>query len=265
MGKKMRTRKGSDGYDYPYTSPDLVIDSEGKSNTKKFDEVNTQLKDIANIGKLTDLDTTEKSSIVGAINEVFQNASNGKQLIATAITGKGITATKNDTFEQLANKIEQIQGDSVEGLIITINNVKYRLSKNATGDMIATKVKYSITNNLSNATNSNTATEIDNNTSYSANINASAGYKIKTIIVTMDGTNITTNVVIGNAINIANVTGNIVITVTTEIDTDNIVGNINSDNDINLTGLDADTYTLKYEDDNGVLVDFAQIASMEVN
>lgn len=48
MPKNMKTRKGKDGFNYPYTSPDLVIDKTGKSNTKKFEEIDSQFKDIAN-------------------------------------------------------------------------------------------------------------------------------------------------------------------------------------------------------------------------
>lgn len=33
MSKNIKTRKGKDGFNYPYTSPDLVVDSTGgKSN-----------------------------------------------------------------------------------------------------------------------------------------------------------------------------------------------------------------------------------------
>lgn len=46
MEKNMKTRKGKDGFHYPYTSPDLVIDGNGKSNTKKFEEISSQFKDI---------------------------------------------------------------------------------------------------------------------------------------------------------------------------------------------------------------------------
>ena len=49
MEKNMKTRKGKDGFHYPYTSPDLVIDSNGKSNTKKFEEISSQFKNIAYI------------------------------------------------------------------------------------------------------------------------------------------------------------------------------------------------------------------------
>ena len=48
MSDKMKVREGNDGYSYPYTSPDLVVDKNGKSNTKKFEEIDSQFKDIAN-------------------------------------------------------------------------------------------------------------------------------------------------------------------------------------------------------------------------
>ena len=48
MSDKMKVRQGKDGFSYPYTSPDLVIDQNGKSNTKKFEEIDSQFKDIAN-------------------------------------------------------------------------------------------------------------------------------------------------------------------------------------------------------------------------
>ena len=52
--------------------------------------------------------TTEKTNLVTAINELFTSASNGKSSIATAITGKGVTASSSDSFSTLATKIGQI-------------------------------------------------------------------------------------------------------------------------------------------------------------
>ena len=46
MAKYIKTRKGNDGFYYPYTSPDLVVDEDGKSTTTKFSEINTQLENI---------------------------------------------------------------------------------------------------------------------------------------------------------------------------------------------------------------------------
>lgn len=119
MSDKMKVRDGNDGYSYPYTSPDLVIDKNGKSVTKKFEDVNTQFKDIAKTVGTETLNTTAQD-LKGAINEVFQNASNGKTLIAQAITGKGVKATSNDTWQQLATKISQIE----QNLPIKVNTIK---------------------------------------------------------------------------------------------------------------------------------------------
>ncbi len=47
MAKNMKIRRGNDGFSYPYTSPDLVVDENGKSATTKFNEISSQFKDIA--------------------------------------------------------------------------------------------------------------------------------------------------------------------------------------------------------------------------
>lgn len=60
------------------------------------------------VGNLSTLQTTDKSNVVKAINELFTNVSNGKSSIAAAITGKGVAASGSDTFDQLATKIGQI-------------------------------------------------------------------------------------------------------------------------------------------------------------
>lgn len=56
----------------------------------------------------TELNTTNKT-IPGAINEVLQNVSNGKSSIAQAITSKGVSASENDSFETLSNKVKKIK------------------------------------------------------------------------------------------------------------------------------------------------------------
>lgn len=79
----------------------------------------------------TDL-KTENKTIIGALNEVFTDASNGKELIATAITGKGIASSKEDSFNVLANKIGRIEtgnnndiakmGDNIYHLVFREND-----------------------------------------------------------------------------------------------------------------------------------------------
>ena len=54
------------------------------------------------IGDISQLSTEEKGSLVGAINELFQNANNGKELIANAI---GEPLNVDDTFSAMSNDI----------------------------------------------------------------------------------------------------------------------------------------------------------------
>lgn len=73
--------------------------------------LNTQYKDIVNkIG--TETLSTRAQDLKGAINEVFQNVSNGKQLIATAITDKGVTTSSDSTFQTMATNIGNINSNN---------------------------------------------------------------------------------------------------------------------------------------------------------
>ena len=121
-------------------------------------------------------------------------------------------------FKDIANNFKLVSGNSntiklmfgtKELSSITINGGTVEPTPPAT-------TKYTITNNLSHATNSNTTTSVEKNSSYSANITANSNYRIKTVTVTMGGVNITNTAYSNGRINISNVTGNIVITVTTE-------------------------------------------------
>ena len=85
------------------------------------------------------------------------------------------------------------------------------------GTVEPTPNTYTITNTLSNATNSNTATSIEEKSSYSANITVETGYKLDSITVTMGGTDITSSCYSNGNISIEHVTGDIIITVTTSL------------------------------------------------
>lgn len=61
-----------------------------------------------NIGDLEQLASNNKTSLVGAINEVFTNVSDGKALVAAAITDKGVPTVAHVTFAEMAEKIEAI-------------------------------------------------------------------------------------------------------------------------------------------------------------
>ncbi|MBP3930526.1 MAG: hypothetical protein J6D47_13295 [Peptostreptococcaceae bacterium] len=57
------------------------------------------------LGSLSQLQTTNKFNLVSAINEVFQNANNGKKLIASAI---GEPLNSNNTFSAMSNDINSL-------------------------------------------------------------------------------------------------------------------------------------------------------------
>ena len=169
---------------------------------------NIPIKDIADNFTATNLEE--------ALAELFQFVSNGKTLIASAITDMGIATSNTDTFQVMANNIRMISGSS--GEITT----------------------HTITNNLTNCTTNNNNESVLSNSSYSAIITANNGYTNLSITVTMGEIDITSNVVRGNIINIPNVTGNISITAratqsSTEVVADESLEILTSFNYINMT------------------------------
>ena len=140
MVKKIKTVVGTDGYEYPITSYELVLDENGESiKTKldagtlkgdKGDKGDTGSQGPQGIqgpkgdkGDKGDPGSTEASgvsivdtagnftatNVEGALAELFQSVSNGKTLIASAITDKGIATSNTDSFQTIANNIAQIE------------------------------------------------------------------------------------------------------------------------------------------------------------
>ena len=97
-------------------------------------------------------------------------------------------------------------------------SVKYEMEDGRTvniGSMeLDTNVYYSITKNLTQCSISNNAAQTIKGNSYSATITANSGYELKSVTVTMGGQAVS---VTNGVINIANVTGNIVITAVAEV------------------------------------------------
>lgn len=77
-------------------------------------------------------------------------------------------------------------------------------------------VRYTITNTLTNVITNNASDKILAGQSYTATLTAKSGYEIKTVTVTMGGTDITSSCYNNGVITISEVTGNVVITATAE-------------------------------------------------
>lgn len=71
---------------------------------------------------------------------------------------------------------------------------------------------WGITNNLTNVVNSNSATSVTKNSSYSATLTAKEGYSISSVIVEMGGVDVTNTVYLDGVISISSVTGDVIIT-----------------------------------------------------
>ena len=118
----------------------------------------------------------------------------------------------------LSSIVVTMGGTDITSQVVSGNSINIA---SVTGDVVITvtttvvQTTYSITNNLSNCTTNNASEVINKNESYNATISANSGYEIKSIVVTMGGTNVSSTVVNGNKISIPSVTGIVVITVTT--------------------------------------------------
>ena len=97
-----------------------------------------------------------------------------------------------------------------------VNNIN-ELGKTLAGDV------YSITNNLTHCTSSNTELSVAKGNSYTTTIIADSKYVINSCRVTMKGIDITDSVYSNGKITINSVTGNVVITVVAEKGTDNLI------------------------------------------
>ena len=94
--------------------------------------------------------------------------------------------------------------------------VKYEMEDGSTIDIgelvLDANVYCSVSSKLTNCVNSNSATQVIEGESYSAQISANDGYELSSVIVAMGGMDVSASVVSGGTISIAEVTGDIVIT-----------------------------------------------------
>ena len=131
MGDKMKVREGNDGYSYPYTSPDLVVDENGKSNTSKFNDIDTQFKDIAKeVGQITEIKYIKSVNIFNknkiTLNkywDVFEN--NG-------VIWKTGDAPKDSNEYFITELIPIKNGDTIKSNIRWFNFVYFNSNKEVT-------------------------------------------------------------------------------------------------------------------------------------
>ena len=81
-----------------------------KNETYTQNEVNNLIPDVDSQLSATSENPVQNKVIKARLDEVFISVSNGKLLIASAITDKGVPTGATDTFAEMAYNISQISG-----------------------------------------------------------------------------------------------------------------------------------------------------------
>ncbi len=224
---------GKDGVPYTLTSADkaaIAQEAAGLVNVP-VESVNGKTGAVklsaSDVGAATSQQVVELSEAkVSKTGITLGLHSDGKYYIfvdgAPVGTGFELSGNSGDVFGYVdENNNIVLNGSLADGSY----NIKYEMADGSTvdiGDLVLdSNVYYSVTNTLTNCTNSNKATQIVQGESYSATITANSGHELKSVTVTMGGSPVTVS---GGAINITNVTGNIVIVAIAE----EIVANYNN-------------------------------------
>lgn len=164
-------------------------------------EVAAQYKDIAK--KVENVGQPTQEQINVAINQAIED---GK------ITGGSINSTAKNLLQTILQNAVYTSNQSVN---ITALITALGSNESGGGDTPTVKI-YTITNNLTHCSNSNTSTSVNENSNYAATITPAEGYTLTdaSVSITMGGVDITSTAYNNGSINIASVTGNIVITIT---------------------------------------------------
>jgi hypothetical protein len=176
--------------------------------------------------------------ITDAVNDGLNDAKKSGEFKGDP--GNDYVLTETDKDEIAAIVVEKLGGEPIFGFVDENNNiivqgnladgtynVKYEMEDGSTVDIgnlvLDSNVYYTVTNKLTNCTNSNNAVQAIGGQGYTATITANSGYELKSVSVTMGGSPVTVS---GGVINIAKVTGNIVITAVAEETSVEIVNQI---------------------------------------
>ena len=201
---------GEDGTDG--VSPTVTVSKSGKVTT-------ITITDKSGTKTATINDGADKAELINAIKGslTLGIASDGLiyLFVDGAPVGTGIPQGQSgDVFGYVdENNTVVLNGNLADGTY----TIKYEMANGNIVDIgnmvLDSTVYYSVTSNLTNCTISNSTKTVAQGSSYSATITANSGYELKSVVVTMGGANVAVS---GSNINIARVTGDIVITAVAE-------------------------------------------------
>lgn len=94
-----------------------ALNNQVATNKNDIVVINESLSELATkneVGDTSILLTEDKSNLVNAVNELFTNVSNGKTLLADAITDKGIETSAEDTFDTMVANINKLSKITID-------------------------------------------------------------------------------------------------------------------------------------------------------
>ena len=193
---------GTLSYNYSGKNAPAIINIHGHIHTNKY-------------GKLKFIDDNTELNImrVATPNSSFNgNASTDRY---TNYGDYSITAEEANKIKKVANS--KADTSATFYFIDLDGQTIYAIGYGADIDrtvIYKVATKYSVTYNLTDVTSSNTASEAVEGSSFTATFSVGTDFALDTVTVKMGGVDITSSAYSNGVINIANVTGNIVITAT---------------------------------------------------
>lgn len=192
----------------------IEVDSTQTSGYK-YERTSMSLLDlnalIAKVGNLNSLSTTEKSSLVAAINEVAASQGSG----GNANQGTGLTATEKNLMLTLFKAVPYIS--DVSATMKSLEAIWAGSSSGGETPDIPDVTNYTVTYNLTSVTADSTPASVVEGGSLTVNLTPDTNAVLGEVVVTMGGVDVTATAYSNGKISISSVTGNVVITATATV------------------------------------------------
>lgn len=137
-------------------SDEIEVDQvTGKATVKGYSDLKKEVSDVKeslnsnnqvtqkvsdNQGDMEELQTEDKTTLVGAINEVFQLGSERKAILVENLTAMGVTCSTEETWEILLAKVLAIMTgyDTSDATMVASNLLLNQIGYNSAGKIIGT-------------------------------------------------------------------------------------------------------------------------------
>lgn len=162
---------------------------------------------------------TSKEDVANKVTSIGADATDEQYPSAKAVWSA--TSATQEKLTELEQKVKELEGGSSSVIAIESKTYTNLSTSEKTGKVfVVYKISgsseeptyYTVTRNLTNVTISNSTSSAVGGSSYTANLSALSGYTLSSVVVTMNGVDVTSSSYSNGVINIDNVVGNIVIT-----------------------------------------------------